>query len=90
VLRWIIDRCTGTVGAHDTAIGYMPTPTDLDQQGLQISAEHLNELLAVDPKLWQEEFAGIDKYLAEFGERVPAALRSELRGALERVHSSQA
>ncbi len=90
VLRWIIDRCKGKGGARDTAIGYMPAPADLDQQGLQISADDLNELLAVDPKLWQEEFAGIDKYLGEFAERVPAALRTELRGALERVHSSQA
>jgi phosphoenolpyruvate carboxykinase (GTP) len=89
VLRWIIDRCKGTAPARDTAIGYMPTPADLDQQGLKIPAEHLSELLAVDPKLWQEEFAGIDAYLKEFGERVPAALRTELHGALERVHSSQ-
>jgi phosphoenolpyruvate carboxykinase (GTP) len=89
VLRWIIDRCTGKGRARETVIGHMPGPQDLDQQGLQISAGDLNELLAVDAKLWQEEFAGIDKYLAEFGDRVPAALRSELRGALERAHSAQ-
>ena len=49
----------------------------------------IEELLTVDPRLWQDEFAGIDKYLSEFGERVPQALKSELKGALERVHSSQ-
>jgi hypothetical protein len=39
--------------------------------------------------LWREEFAGIDKYLGEFGERVPAPLKTELAAALARVHSSQ-
>jgi GTP-dependent phosphoenolpyruvate carboxykinase len=43
----------------------------------------------VDPKLWREEFAGIGKYLSEFGERVPQPLKAELESALERVHSSQ-
>ena len=95
VLRWIIDRCKGTAGARDTAIGYLPGVADLDRNGLAVSPENLNELLNVNPKLWEEEFAGIEKYLNEFGARVPQALRAELKGALERVareraHSSQA
>jgi phosphoenolpyruvate carboxykinase (GTP) len=89
VLRWIIDRCKGTAAAHETSIGYLPGPEDLDHNGMTVSDENLQELLAVSPKLWQEEFAGIAKYLDEFVERVPAALRTELQAALERVHSSQ-
>ena len=49
----------------------------------------LEELLTVNPTLWQEEFEGIGKYLAEFGERVPQPLKMELKRAVERVHSSQ-
>ena len=45
--------------------------------------------LAVNPALWREEFAGIAKYLKEFGDRIPEALNRELQSALERVHSSQ-
>jgi phosphoenolpyruvate carboxykinase (GTP) len=89
VLRWIIDRCKGTAGARATAIGHLPNPADLDTEGLQISPAALEELLAVNPRLWQEEFAGIGKYLEEFGDRVPQPLKSELKSALERVHSSQ-
>jgi phosphoenolpyruvate carboxykinase (GTP) len=89
VLRWIIDRCKGTAGARDTAIGQLPHPADLDTEGLQISPAALEELLAVNPRLWQEEFTGIGKYLDEFGDRVPQPLKSELKSALERVHSSQ-
>jgi phosphoenolpyruvate carboxykinase (GTP) len=89
VLRWIIDRCKGKAAARDTAIGQLPNPTDLDLQGLEVSPAALEELLAVQPKLWQEEFAGIDKYLAEFGDRVPPSLKTELKSAVARVHSSQ-
>ncbi len=89
VLRWIIDRCKGKIGARETAIGHLPSSTDLDLQGLEITPAALEELLAVNPKLWQEEFAGIDQYLSGFGARVPPALRTELQGAVQRVHSSQ-
>ncbi len=90
MLRWVIDRCKGTAKARETAIGHLPDPADLDLQGLDIEAGAIEELLTVDPRLWREEFAGIGKYLSEFGERVPQALESELEGALSRVHSSQA
>jgi phosphoenolpyruvate carboxykinase (GTP) len=90
VLRWIIDRCKGNAGARDTAIGQLPKPSDLDLQGLDIAPGALDELLDVSPELWQAEFAGINRYLGEFGDRVPRSLKAELESALERVHSSQA
>jgi phosphoenolpyruvate carboxykinase (GTP) len=89
VLRWIIDRCKGSAPVRETAIGSLPNAADIDQTGLSLAPEVLNELLTVDPTLWREEFAGIQQYLEEIGERVPAALRGELKSALERVHSSQ-
>jgi phosphoenolpyruvate carboxykinase (GTP) len=89
VLRWVIDRCKGTAKARDTAIGHLPNSADLDLQGLDIAPAAIDELLAVDPKQWQEEFAGIDQYFAEFGDRVPASLKAELKRSMERVHSSQ-
>jgi phosphoenolpyruvate carboxykinase (GTP) len=89
VLRWIIDRCKGIASANETAIGSLPNAVDIDQAGLTLPPKVLNELLTVDLKLWRDEFAGIQKYLEEFGERVPAALTAELTSALERVHSSQ-
>ena len=90
VLRWIMDRCKGTAQARETAIGHLPNPADLDVQGLDLAPGALDELLGVNAPLWREEFAGIERYLGEFGERVPASLLAELKGALERVHSSQA
>jgi phosphoenolpyruvate carboxykinase (GTP) len=88
VLRWIVDRCAGKADARETAIGFMPRVEDLDTQGLNISADALTELLSVDAELWKKEFDGIGAYLAEFGERLPQALKSELAQAQRRLQAT--
>jgi phosphoenolpyruvate carboxykinase (GTP) len=85
VLRWIIDRCRGTAAAEETAIGQLPRAADLDTAGLAIAPAALAELLAVSPAEWRTEFEGIAAYLAEFGERVPAALKDELDLAIGKL-----
>jgi phosphoenolpyruvate carboxykinase (GTP) len=88
VLRWIVDRCAGKADARETAIGFMPSVEDLDTRGLNISADALTELLSVDAELWKKEFDGIGAYLAEFGERLPQALKSELAQAQRRLQAT--
>jgi phosphoenolpyruvate carboxykinase (GTP) len=85
VINWIIDRCTGTAPARETAIGYLPSPVDLDTGDLALEPQALEELLAVNPELWRKEFAAVGAYLAEFGSRLPAALRAEQAAALARL-----
>jgi len=85
----VAETCEFEEIAHLLVHGSLPTPAELDLQGLEITPAALEELLAVNPKLWQEEFAGIGRYLGEFGDRVPQALKSELQGAVQRLHSSQ-
>jgi phosphoenolpyruvate carboxykinase (GTP) len=77
VLRWIIDRCEGKVGAVETPIGYLPHPGDIDINGLDVSSETLEQLLAVDPAQWRKEMESIGEYFAEFGDRLPAELKAE-------------
>ena len=77
VLRWIIDRCDGKVGATETPIGFLPKPGDIDVKGTDVSSATLDQLLAVDPKQWREEMASIGEYFAEFGDRLPAELKLE-------------
>jgi phosphoenolpyruvate carboxykinase (GTP) len=90
VLRWIIDRCTGVANAQETAIGQLPRSADLDTRGLDVTPQAIDELLAVSPPLWRTELEGIRGYLAEFGDRVPQALKSELENSLAKVAASQA
>src|ERR1700693_5123739 len=90
VLRWMIDRCKGPAKARDTASGQLPHPQDLDTQGLELAPGALEELLAVDPALWRAEFKGIADYFAEFGNRIPPALATELNDSLARVTAAAA
>ncbi len=85
VLRWVIDRCKGTAKARETAIGHLPDAADLDTHGLELAPGVLDELLDVSPSLWKTELEGLGVYLGEFGARVPAALKTELAQAIERV-----
>ena len=87
VLRWIIDRCAGSVRARETPIGHLPYAEDLDIQGMEIAPGALDELLAVEPAPWRTELAGISAYLDEFGDRVPPPLRAELAAAQRRFEA---
>jgi phosphoenolpyruvate carboxykinase (GTP) len=78
VLRWIIDRCKGQADAVDTPIGYLPKVDGIDLDGVDVAPETLAELLAVDHASWREEMEAMRDYLADYGDRVPAALTAEL------------
>jgi len=77
VLRWIIDRCKNKVGARETPIGWLPEPEDIDTSGLDVKAETLEALLAVNVDQWKTEMDSIGSYLDGFGDRLPAELKSE-------------
>ncbi|MBA3563179.1 MAG: phosphoenolpyruvate carboxykinase (GTP) [Gammaproteobacteria bacterium] len=77
VLRWIIDRCEGRVGARSTPIGLVPHAEDIDVGGLAISDATLESLLAVDTGKWRNEMDEFGEYLDAYGERLPDKLREE-------------
>lgn len=78
VLKWIIDRSNGRVGAKETPIGLLPDPKDLDLSGLNISRAGFEELLEVNPGQWQQEIKEIEEFFGSFGKSLPPAMREEL------------
>jgi phosphoenolpyruvate carboxykinase (GTP) len=85
VLKWIIQRVSDQGAAHETPIGYMPRPSDLDLSGLDLPERTLEELLSVDKSAWRAEFASLETDLAQYGDRLPEALRTELKEAVARL-----
>jgi phosphoenolpyruvate carboxykinase (GTP) len=83
VLRWIIDRVEGRVGAHETAIGHLPRPEDIDLKGADVGADALQALLAVEPASWRAEMESIEAYLREYGNRLPDALLDQHRAVVQ-------
>nr|WP_136029121.1 phosphoenolpyruvate carboxykinase (GTP) [Microbacterium sp. PF5] len=78
VVDWIIRRISGAVPAVDSPIGRLPRVEDLNLDGLDLPAEDLEELFSVDPEAWKVEADLTEEFYDTFGDRVPAALRTEL------------
>ena len=85
VVEWILKRCFDEVGARETEIGYLPNPEDINLEGIDVSRETLAGLLSVDRDLWRKETEGIHSFYAQFGDKLPQALREELAGLEDRL-----
>jgi phosphoenolpyruvate carboxykinase (GTP) len=85
VLKWMCERVDGKVGARWTPIGLLPNESDLDLTGLHIEPDHLRELLRVDVDAWRAEIPDIERYFAQFGDRLPQRLRHQLHALQVRL-----
>jgi phosphoenolpyruvate carboxykinase (GTP) len=85
VLKWVCERVEGTGAAVSTPIGNLPTETALDLSGLKISKADVSKLLAIDLPGWKQEAASIGEHYKQFGDRLPAGLRKELRSLQKRL-----
>ena len=74
VLEWVLARCQNKVPSNESAIGGLPNTEDLNLSDLNLDADTLNALLAVDHAGWHAEMDSVTEYLDSFGDRVPAAL----------------
>lgn len=83
VLKWVFERAAGKGAAVDTPIGRLPAPGALDLRGLDVKADALAKLLAVDVAGWQAELPLIREHFAKFGDHLPKGLWEEL-AALEK------
>jgi phosphoenolpyruvate carboxykinase (GTP) len=85
VLQWVIDRCSGGGDARRSFLGWMPTPSALDCEGLQMSNGALEQLLRVDPNEWRETLDAQEKFFASFGDRAPKGMLEEQAALAKRV-----
>jgi phosphoenolpyruvate carboxykinase (GTP) len=78
VLKWIFDRLDGKAHATKTAIGYLPSPADIDITGLDVSAADMNALLSIDSEGWKSALPQMRDHYAQFGAKLPAPLTTAL------------
>jgi phosphoenolpyruvate carboxykinase (GTP) len=77
VLAWIFRRLDGEADARQTPIGWVPRAEDLDLSDLEITPEHLDELLGVDEEGLKSELEQVSEFLDKFGDRLPAEMRAQ-------------
>ena len=85
VLKWVVGRLEGTAAAIETPIGHVPTPADLDLDGLAEPAEDIAASLVVDVEEWKAEIPLIEEWFAKIGGKVPTGLRDELETLKQRL-----
>jgi phosphoenolpyruvate carboxykinase (GTP) len=86
VLKWMLDRIEDRAEAADTPIGFVPTPSSLDLEGLTVPKDKIGELLRVDANDWGDEEQQVGKFFEKFGSRLPAEIRAEHKALAERLH----
>src|SRR5699024_9887855 len=79
-LVWLLDYRAGTTHGITTPVGVVPRVDELDLQGLDISAERLQQLLRIDTELWRNEMRQRENYLAQF--RLP----TNISAVHQRIH----
>ncbi|MGC2167688.1 MAG: phosphoenolpyruvate carboxykinase (GTP) [Acidimicrobiales bacterium] len=85
VLEWIFERTAGRGEAAETAIGYVPTTSAIDLEGLSVTPEDIEQLLRVDHDEWRAELPRIRDHYAQFNERLPAELHQMAHELDERL-----
>jgi phosphoenolpyruvate carboxykinase (GTP) len=75
VLRWIIDRCAGRVYANESPLGWMPSASDIDIEGMKnYGKAELDQALAIDIEGWKREALLQDELFINLHGSLPAEL----------------
>jgi phosphoenolpyruvate carboxykinase (GTP) len=76
-IKWMCDRVDGKAEGRKTPIGYLPNGSDLELRGLNVAPENINELLRVDVEAWKLEIPKMEKFFAQFGDRLPKRMHNQ-------------
>jgi len=89
VLKWIVDRVHNRVKAEETPLGLVPDMRDLETGGLDISKEKLAKLFEINAEPWKQELQDIEKFLNQFGNRMPSEIWQEHEKLSEQLNNSE-
>ncbi len=87
VLKWIIDRAHGSVGAQETLFGWVPKEGHIDLSGLDIAPEKVDEATHIDADEWRAELESQKAFFEQFGDRVPESMELQRRLLLSRLNA---
>ena len=65
-LLWLLRLKNGEVTGRQTPVGILPTPDELDLDGVAVEPRDLDVLLSLDIDRWRQEMTFRDKHLTQF------------------------
>ncbi|NTV88779.1 MAG: phosphoenolpyruvate carboxykinase (GTP) [Clostridiales bacterium] len=84
VLKWVLERCKGTIDAEETPIGFVPRPEDVDISGMpSVTVETLEKLLDIDYETWMGELRDQEAFLGKF-DRLPKEISKQFEAQSKR------
>lgn len=75
VLKWIVERVEGKVGAEKTALGVIPKYSDIDWSGSSFAQEKFDAITAVNQTQWTQELKLHDELLTRLAYHLPIEMR---------------
>jgi phosphoenolpyruvate carboxykinase (GTP) len=89
IIEWILGRCRGEVTGVETPVGIVPNPKDIDMTGLDLPAEDMTKLLAINAEDWLAEIDAIGQFFETFGTRMPEEMWKQKDALRARIHASE-
>jgi len=86
VLKWIVDRCHGRIGAVESSLGWTPRLEDFDITGLdRFGPEQFNKLQAIEAKEWKQEVTSQEELFISLHATLPKELLFQKELLLSRL-----
>jgi phosphoenolpyruvate carboxykinase (GTP) len=83
VLKWMLDRIHGRASGRETPVGIVPNESELDLNGLNLSATAVHEALAVNPVEWKSELESTAEFFEKIGPTMPQELKDRRQTILK-------
>jgi len=75
VLKWVVDRCQGHVGANESPVGWMPRAEDFDLTGLDgFGPAQFEQVQSVKTKEWKQEVVSQEELFVNLNATLPKEL----------------
>lgn len=90
VLKWIVERIEGQVGAEETVVGHTARYEDLDLDGVTEPEADIREALSAPAEQWANDIEDNAEYLTFLGPKVPQEIHDQFAALKQRVEAAVA